>query len=118
MELNTTLAKLKQAEVITHYWHLRTRSYAEHEALGMFYEELRDLTDAFAESYIGKYGERPDIPTAISLDKPEEPVQYLKDLGDYIDMEIVIFNKSLECQDHLLGIRNLINKVLYLLTLK
>ena len=117
MELNSIFEKLQQSIVLTHYWHLRTTSYAQHMALGAFYETMPGLTDAFAEAHIGKYGERPAIPASINLDKPEEPVVYLKQLGEVVDMYITMYNKSLDCQDHLLDIRNLINKTLYLLTL-
>ena len=117
MEINNLLAKLKQAETITHYWHLRTTSYAKHMALGGFYEGLQDLTDSLLEAYIGKYGERPSIPESISLGKPEDHEAYLKELGGYIDMHITMSNKDLPIQDHLLDIRNLINKTLYLFTL-
>lgn len=37
----------------THLLHLSTRSYAEHMALGDFYESLSDLTDKYAEVYMG-----------------------------------------------------------------
>lgn len=117
MEINNLLAKLKQAEVLTHYWHLRTTSYARHKALGGFYESLQGLTDSLLEAYIGKYGERPAIPESIMLNKPEDHEAYLKGLGDYVDMHITLANKDLPIQDHLLDIRNLINKTLYLFSL-
>ena len=40
----------------THIFHLQTTSYAEHMALGTFYDEITDLIDGLAESYQGKYG--------------------------------------------------------------
>lgn len=86
-------------------------------ALGMFYEELPDLTDAIAESIMGKHGMELTIPPSIMLDKPEDHVAYMKELGSFIDMYITMYGKELEIQDHLLGIRNLINKVLYLFSL-
>ncbi len=117
MDVNSLVAKLKQAETLTHYWHLRTTSYARHMALGAFYEGLPDLTDTFVEAYIGKYGTRPEIPESISLSKPEDHEAYLKELGDYVDIYITMFNKDMPIQDHLLDIRNLINKTLYLFSL-
>ena len=116
-DINSLIARLKQAETLTHYWHLRTTSYARHMALGGFYEALQGLADALVESHIGMYGVRPEIPESISLSKPEDHEVFLKDLGEYIDMYITIFNKDLPVQDHLLDIRNLINKTLYLFTL-
>ena len=36
--------------------HLSTKSYAEHKALGHFYEDILDLADKYAETYQGHYG--------------------------------------------------------------
>ena len=44
-----------------HLAHWKTTSYAEHKALGEFYEELLDLIDGFVEQYQGYYGGRMDI---------------------------------------------------------
>lgn len=37
-------------------YHWQTESFAEHEALGGFYEKWTDLADEFVESYAGLYG--------------------------------------------------------------
>ena len=59
------MAKVQAAELISlcfaartqaHILHLTTRSYAQHTALGCFYDEIVGLADAFAETYIGEYG--------------------------------------------------------------
>lgn len=47
---------------LAHKEHLRTRSYAQHIALGEFYEEIVDLADGLAEAYQGKHGIIDDIP--------------------------------------------------------
>ena len=39
-----------------HVWHLQTKSYAEHMAIGEFYEMLGDKLDALAEHFIGTSG--------------------------------------------------------------
>jgi DNA-binding ferritin-like protein len=36
-----------------HFWHLQTKSYAQHEALGEFYECLNTKLDSLAEHAIG-----------------------------------------------------------------
>jgi len=41
------------ARDVTHSAHLNTRSYAKHQALGVFYDEIIDLADKFAEMYQG-----------------------------------------------------------------
>lgn len=47
---------------LAHRAHLKTRSYAEHMALGAFYEGIIPLIDAFAEAYQGRYNELLDVP--------------------------------------------------------
>lgn len=39
-----------------HLQHWKTKSYAEHEALGGFYDEVIDLLDKFVEAYQGANG--------------------------------------------------------------
>lgn len=47
---------------MAHRAHLSTTSYAEHMALGGFYEGIIPLVDAFAEAYQGRYNELLKIP--------------------------------------------------------
>lgn len=39
-----------------HVLHLASKSFAEHKALGKFYEDLIDLADSLIETYQGQYG--------------------------------------------------------------
>ena len=43
------LGMLFLARDVAHSAHLNTRSYAKHQALGGFYDEIIDLADKFAE---------------------------------------------------------------------
>ncbi len=47
---------------IAHKEHLRTGSYAQHMALGSFYDDIIDVADKFAETYQGRHGIIKDIP--------------------------------------------------------
>lgn len=47
---------LMNARTVAHIAHLQTTSYAQHVALGEFYEGLVPLIDSFAEVYQGRYG--------------------------------------------------------------
>ena len=47
---------------IAHREHLRTVSYAQHNALGSFYESITGLADSIAEAYQGRHGIIKDIP--------------------------------------------------------
>lgn len=56
-KITTVFAKLFEARDFAHYAHLRTQSYAEHKALGGFYEDVIDLADKLYETYAGQYGQ-------------------------------------------------------------
>lgn len=49
---------------VAHRAHWRTTSYAEHMALGAFYEALVPLIDQFVEQYQGAMAARLDVPLA------------------------------------------------------
>ena len=60
--MNDFLALLFLSREISHREHLATNSYAQHKALGHFYEDIVDLVDSLAEAYQGRYGIVKDIP--------------------------------------------------------
>ena len=56
------IALLFMARDITHREHLKTRSYAQHMALGAFYPAIIELADSLAEAYQGCEGKLIQIP--------------------------------------------------------
>lgn len=56
------IAVLFLARDLAHREHLRTRSYAQHMALGEFYPSIVELADKLAEAYQGKKGIIEEIP--------------------------------------------------------
>lgn len=57
------LGSLFLSREIAHREHLKTDSYAQHVALGTFYEDIIVLADSLAEAYQGRTEERiKDIP--------------------------------------------------------
>lgn len=48
---------------IAHKEHLKTNSFAQHMALGSFYNDVIDLADKLAETWQGRNGLIDDIPT-------------------------------------------------------
>lgn len=56
------IALLFLSREIAHREHLRTRSYAQHMALGDFYEAVIEKADAIAEAYQGRRGLIEEIP--------------------------------------------------------
>ena len=65
------------ARDVTHSVHLNTRSYAKHQALGGFYDEIIDLADKFAEMYQGKYGLIGPV-ALMSADKSNNVLEFLE----------------------------------------
>lgn len=60
------VATLFLARDLAHREHLRTKSYAQHMALGSFYDGIVDLADSLAEAWQGKFAQLLDIPLATS----------------------------------------------------
>lgn len=56
------IAKVFMARNNTHIAHWKTKSYAEHVALGDFYDGAIDLLDNLVECYQGNFGIIGDIP--------------------------------------------------------
>jgi len=67
----------------SHIAHLQTKSYAEHKALDEFYHQIIELTDAFAESYQGRYGIIRQYPS-ISI-QSKDGIGIVKELRKWID---------------------------------
>ncbi len=77
--------------------HWKTKSYAQHMALGDYYEGIPTFADAIAEEYQGLYGIQEYSESKI---KSTKFVEYLKQLYDYATNA----QKSCDCS-------NVINKV-------
>ena len=72
------------ARDVAHSAHLNTRSYAKHQALGGFYDEIIDLADKFAEMYQGKYGLIGPI-ALMSADKSSNVLTFLEKQAEQIE---------------------------------
>lgn len=77
---------LLHAATNAHILHLRTRSYAEHVALGEFYQALPDLVDAVVEATQGRTGELVDYPVQYYA-PAGSGLEELEMLKDYVDEE-------------------------------
>ena len=104
-----------------HIFHWQTRSFAQHQAFGDFYEDYLDFVDALAESIMG-VKERPIIGNAtISLvDYSDNSIKkYLEEAYQLFTVEVktVINEKYVEIYNMIEEITALIHKLKYLLTL-
>lgn len=87
----SVFAKLFEARNFAHKAHLSTKSYAQHKALGSFYESVLDLADSLIETYQGQYG-LAKIEMAASKDG--DVVEYFEDLGKFLTESHSAFDKK------------------------
>ena len=74
-------SKLFEARNFAHKAHLATKSYAQHKALGSFYEDVLGFTDSLIETYQGQYGLQKIEFSAV---KDADVIGYFEDLGKFL----------------------------------
>lgn len=112
MAPNKFIGMLFQSRDMMHLAHLKTTSFAEHKALGAYYDSILDLTDKFSEVYFGRNG-RVDI--IIPESKVTSSVEHMKAMQSMLDSERENYTSELQnIVDEMLA---LVNKTSYLLTL-
>jgi len=105
------VATLLHSATNTHFFHWSTDSYSKHIALGEYYDGIVDLTDAFAEAYMGKYGKFTAFPSVYH--QPKEPVKYLESLQNFVTDARQDLPQDSELQNLIDEIADLINTTTY-----
>jgi DNA-binding ferritin-like protein len=88
-DVSNLFSKLFESREMAHVYHLQVRgdegSFARHEALGKYYEEVLEIIDDVIEVYQGQYGivENYDV-IDTSGTKSKEPVDYFEELAEYV----------------------------------
>ena len=95
----------------THFFHWSTDSYAKHKALAKYYDSIIDLTDTFAESYMGKYGKFTSFPSVYH--QPKDPIRYLESLQSFVKEARQDLPQDSELQNIIDEIADLINSTTY-----
>jgi hypothetical protein len=94
--------------------HWQSKSYAEHQALGKFYEELPGKVDELVEAIQGKYDSTIEFPATYhspaSTGKRE-----LHELSEYFEEKRSVLPQDSEIQNIADEIQALIDSTLYLL---
>jgi DNA-binding ferritin-like protein len=92
MTIEEIAGKLAYFHEQIHMIHWETRSFAEHTALGKFYEFLQDFKDDVVEKLMGYTGKRiqslkidPILPKTDSMKIVEDVMKFSKDLEAYGD---------------------------------
>jgi phosphoribosyl 1,2-cyclic phosphodiesterase len=112
METGKFIGMLFQSRDMMHLQHLQTTSFAEHKALGGYYDGILELTDSFTEKYFGR---NKRISIVIPEAKATDAMSHLKSMQSLIEGERNNYPSDLQnIMDEMIG---LVNKTLYLLTL-
>lgn len=96
----------------THILHWQTKSFAEHMALGEFYEAFPDLIDALVEATQGVTGEIIEFP-ADYYPPAEDGLTELLELREFFIENRDVMPKDREIQNLLDGIGDQIDSTLY-----
>jgi len=112
---------LFETQVSAHYYHLNTRSYAIHNALGKYYDGITEEIDNFAELYMGMCTdyERIHAPESISLSynlHDSELYSYFDEVANKLEEKYLKYGFESEIlRDRLTQIIQFIRKTVYLL---
>ena len=105
------LATMLHSATNTHFFHWSTDSYAKHKALAKYYDSIIDLTDTFAESYMGKYGKFTSFPSVYH--QPKDPIRYMESLQSFVKEARQDLPQDSELQNIIDEIADLINSTAY-----
>ena len=117
--LSTILKTYKEAELYLHYAHLKTTSYAQHNALGAAYDTISGLNDKLAEN-IYRVTEDLEIPETFTIGTsidPEDIRIFLTNLTLDTRLYANHYASKLEIQDIFLEYLQCFNKTIYLFSL-
>jgi len=76
------VAELLESVTIIHKFHLNSKSYSEHKALGGFYEKVGDYADTLFETFAWRDSSM-EIPAPTINDT--DPVKYLEKLTNFVE---------------------------------
>jgi DNA-binding ferritin-like protein len=105
------LATMLHSATNTHFFHWSTDSYSKHKALAKYYDSIIDLTDTFAESYMGKYGKFTSFPSVYH--QPKDPIRYMESLQSFVAEARQDLPQDSELQNIIDEILDLINSTTY-----
>lgn len=105
------LATMLHSATNTHFFHWTTDNNSKHMALAAYYDSIVDLTDTFAESYMGKYGKFTSFPSVYH--QPKDPIRYLESLQSFVKEARQDLPQDSELQNIIDEIADLINTTTY-----
>jgi hypothetical protein len=102
---------LFHSATVTHFMHLQTKSFAQHMALGEYYNAIVELADKWAEAFQGCY----DIITGYPKDfhLATDPVKYLTQIKEFVNDIRKDLPQDSELNNLVDGIADQIDSTLY-----
>lgn len=107
------VGNLLHSATITHFMHLQTKSYAQHKALGAFYDEVVEATDSVAEAIQGCTGEIITTYPSMFANVTGEPLSYLESLREYVANNREKLPMESNIQNEVDAIATLIDSTIY-----
>ena len=102
---------LFHSATVTHFMHLQTKSFAQHMALGEYYDAIVELADKWAEAYQGCYEQIKSYPKDFHL--ATDPVKYITSVKAFVKDIRDELPKDTELQNLIDEIAGLIDSTLY-----
>jgi DNA-binding ferritin-like protein len=112
--LNELVMDLLHSSIVTHIMHWQTESYAQHVALGEFYQTMPDLVDGVVEAYQGKNNViLSKFPIEMESYEDMTPLNYMEYLNQELYESRGLFGDDSEIQNLVDEIADLIDTTIY-----
>jgi hypothetical protein len=114
------ISVLRNSSPQAHIFHHQTTSFAEHMAVGGYYDEILDNIDGLVESIEGIYPRIKGYKSAVYKDwtSTEDTIIYFQALYQYVQTERANIYQETWIQNQIDNIAELIAETIYKLTLK
>jgi len=110
-KIPSLISLLFEARTQTHIFHLQSKSYAEHVALGSYYGSIVDIADSIAENYQGRYDIIKSYPK-ISLTSTT-PLKLIEQVRLWVDKNRGDCGTESEIQNLIDEVQSLNNSTIY-----
>ena len=104
-------ATLLHSGTNAHFFHWSTNSYAQHKALGKYYEQIIELVDQYAEAYMGRYEQLKKFPEEFHTET--DPLKYLEAMKNFVAEARKELPQDTALQNLIDEIADLINSTIY-----
>ncbi len=79
------ISRVFWARDVAHFAHLTSSSYAQHMALGSFYDDVVGAADGVTEAYIGQFDEMPEFCRVPDKKMPKDLCKFFREESDWIE---------------------------------